>query len=621
MLETSPRRSAAFAGAVIAAFAVAACHRHAPHLSTIVHDGAWPSSKLAADAIAGVSNGELRQLLADHWEATMRWDPVYATTLGEHRYDDRLAMADAASLAQRHAERDELLERGRHIAGDRLDAKDRVTLALLTEELAANQASDRCVFEQWQVGAQGLFSELSYVTVAHQVTTPQSAAALIARMKQGPRVIRDTLANLRLGLGAGLVAPAESVRRAVQQLDDSLAQPPESWEMAKPAWTTAAEGATPWPAGERARLAAALRAVVRDELAPAFVELRDLLTHEILPKARPEKEGLAGLPGGDACYQAMIKVHIGLARTPAELHQLGLQEIQRTDRELAALGKKVLGTADLAATLVRLRTDPKLYFSSGPEMMAAAAAALARAKQAIPGFFGVLPKTDCVLREIPAHEAPYSTIAYYRRPNFDGTKPGEYFVNTYKPEVRPRYELEALTWHESIPGHHLQIAIAQELGALPAFRRLSGLTAFVEGWGLYSERLAEDMGLYTSDLDRLGKLSYDAWRASRLVVDTGVHAFGWTRAQAETFMREHTALTFTNISNEVDRYISTPGQALAYKVGQLEILRLRAKAEAELGSKFTLRDFHDVVLGAGAVTLPVLAERVEAWIQARRQRP
>jgi uncharacterized protein (DUF885 family) len=303
---------------------------------------------------------------------------------------------------------------------------------------------------------------------------------------------------------------------------------------------------------------------------------------------------------------------------PAELHALGLREIARTDAELAALGERVLGAPALAGTIAKLRGDPALYFRSREELLDAAQRALDRAKAALARYFAAVPKADCVMREIPAYEAPYATIAYYRQPHYDGSKPGEYFVNTYRPETRPRFELEALTWHESIPGHHLQIALAQELGAMPAFRKLDGSTAFVEGWALYTERLAEEMGLYTADLDRLGKLSYDAWRASRLVVDTGLHALGWSRAQAEAFMREHTALTEVNISNEVDRYIGWPGQALAYKVGQLEIGKLRAEAEAALGRAFDLRAFHAVVLGAGAVTLPVLGARVRAWIAGVR---
>jgi uncharacterized protein (DUF885 family) len=335
-----------------------------------------------------------------------------------------------------------------------------------------------------------------------------------------------------------------------------------------------------------------------------------------MPNARTEMGGLAALPDGEACYRASILFHVGLAMTPHALHELGLAEIARTDRELAVLGKRALGTSDLASTIARLRDDKALYFGSREELLAAAQRSLDRAKAAIPRFFSVLPKADCVMRETPDYEAPYSTIAYYRQPHYDGSKPGEYFVNTYKPETRPRFELEALTWHESVPGHHLQIAIAQELGELPAFRKLDGSTAFVEGWALYTERLAEEMGLYSTDLDRLGQVSYDAWRASRLVVDTGLHALGWTRARAEAFMAAHTALTPINISNEVDRYIGWPGQALAYKVGQLEILRLRADAEARLGARFDLASFHAVVLGAGAVTLPVLAGRVNAWVES-----
>jgi uncharacterized protein (DUF885 family) len=339
--------------------------------------------------------------------------------------------------------------------------------------------------------------------------------------------------------------------------------------------------------------------VVATQIRPALARLRAFLDGSVRPKARAGQEGLTGLPGGDACYRALITLHIGLPKTPDELHALGVAEIARTDREIAALGNKVLHTPDLAATIAKLRGDRALYFTSRDELLAAAQHALDRAKAAIPRFFSVLPKTDCVTREIAAYEAPYSTIAYYRGPHYDGSKPGEYFVNTYKPETRPRFELEALTWHESIPGHHLQIALAQEAGALPMFRRLGGSTAFIEGWALYTERLAEEMGLYSADLDRIGKLSYDAWRASRLVVDTGIHALGWTRAQAETYMREHTALTDVNISN---------------KVGQLEILKLRAEAEAKLGARFDLKGFHAAVLGAGAVTLPVLDDRVHAWM-------
>jgi uncharacterized protein (DUF885 family) len=573
------------------------------------------SSPLAADAVAGVGDPTLRQVIADHWEYLMRWSPTWATTLGDHRYDDRLAPRDAASIARRIAERDALLDRLVAVEGARLDTVDRVTHALLREQLEAERGVDRCAFWQWTVDSGGgsLFGELSYLVEAHTVTSPDDAANLIARMRQAERAIDDTIANLTLGLESGRVAAVEKVRRAIEQLDGELTRPVETWAMANPKWATA-PSPEPWPAGVRAKLATELVTVVAERVLPAVRRHRAFLAERVLPQARTGKEGLAGLADGDACYRATIAVHVGLPFAPAELHALGLAEISRTDAEIARLGNQLFGTLDLAATVAKLRSDRALYFDSREQILAVAQASLDRAKAALPRFFRVLPKTDCVMREIPEYEAPYTTIAYYRQPHYDGSKPGEYFVNTYRPETRPRFELEALTWHESIPGHHLQIALAQELGAMPAFRKLDGSTAFVEGWALYTERLSDEMGLYSSDLDRLGKLSYDAWRASRLVVDTGLHALGWTRAEAEQFMREHTALTETNISNEVDRYIGWPGQALAYKVGQLEIVKLRAEAERALGDRFDLRAFHDVVLGAGAVSLPVLGDRVRAWV-------
>ncbi len=571
-------------------------------------------SPLASDAVAGVSDPTLREVIADHWEHMMRWAPTWATTLGDHRYDDRLAPRDAASIAQAARERDVLLGRLTALDATRLDPSDRVTHALLAGKLAAEVGLDACKFHEWAVDSGGgsLLGELSYLVEAHTVKTPQDAANLIARLRQGRQLVDDTIGNLALGIAAQRVASAEKVRRAIDQLDGELAKPVESWAMSQPAWATVTDDG--WPAGERARLVAALREVVATQVADGVVALRDFLRDRVMPVARSTKEGLAGLEGGEACYRASIMSHVGLPMTSAELHALGRAEIARTDREIAALGKQLFKTADLASTINKLRDDRALYFSTREEILAAAQDALDRAKAAQARFFSVLPVTDCVMREIPAYEAPYSTIAYYRQPHYDGSKPGEYFVNTYKPETRPRFELEALTWHESIPGHHLQIALAQELGAMPAFRKLDGSTAYVEGWALYTERLAEEMGLYSSDLDRLGKLSYDAWRASRLVVDTGLHSLGWSRREAEAYMREHTALTEVNISNEVDRYIGWPGQALAYKVGQLEIVKLRADAEATLGARFDLKAFHAVVLGAGAVTLPVLGERVRAWV-------
>jgi uncharacterized protein (DUF885 family) len=318
--------------------------------------------------------------------------------------------------------------------------------------------------------------------------------------------------------------------------------------------------------------------------------------------------------GGEAAYLALARAHTTLDIDPEAVHRLGLELIERLDDELADLGAKVLGVHGLEATLHALRDDPGLRFTTADEVFAAAQDALARAEAAVPRWFGRLPRVGCEVVPMAMESAPHQTLAYYDWPALDGSRPGHYRINLYAPETRPRYEAQVLAFHEAVPGHHTQTAIAQELDDLPAFQRALGSDAFAEGWALYTERLADEMGLYATDLDRFGILSFDAWRASRLVVDTGMHALGWTRDEAIEFMTAHTALAANNIANEVDRYIAWPGQALAYKLGQLEILRLRAEAERRLGAAFDIRAFHDTILGSGAVGLRTLDGIVERWL-------
>ena len=512
----------------------------------------------------------------------MRWAPTYATTLGDHRYDDRLARRDAAAIAaDSRDERDALIVRLRRArSGDARRRPIAVTCKLLRGQLEASRGTDICRFDEWSVDAytSSPLAELSYLVESHIVTTPDDARNLISRLDAGrarrrrhdrelddrPRRWPRRVARNRSGARSrSSTASSRSRSRAVARHAEvdrragsrSVAEPDrarrELHASSTPRSSRADPAARPLPrraAAERPRRASRV--------------LRPAERRRVLPRRDRLPRRLAARTAGAARARARAR-----SRAPIS--------------ELAELGARVLGTTDLAATIAKLRTDRALYFATREEILAAAQTALDRAKAAIPRVSSRRcrrPIASCARRR--AYEAPFSTVAYYRQPHYDGSKPGEYFVNTYKPETRARFEMEALTWHESIPGHHLQIAIAQELGALPAFRKLDGSTAYVEGWALYTERLADEMGLYTSDLDRLGKRRFDAWRASRLVVDTGIHALGWTRAQAEAFMREHTALTEINISNEVDRYIGWPGQALAYKVGQLEIV---AAARARRG--------------------------------------
>ncbi len=557
-------------------------------------------------AATGITSPELAAIVREHWAWVLTEDPLFATRLGMHDYDDRLGDPSDAARQRSRGVRDALAARLAALAD--LDPADGLNRDLLLDELRAQAATDVCRFERWRASANdNPLARWGDLPRVHPLRDRRDAMRLAARYEAMGPAIDVEIALLREGLASGLVADAESIRRLVAMLDGQLLEPLDAWSLLEPLDRPTV------PEDARARL----RAAVEVGVVPALTRYRDLLAHELLPRARPDGQGGVGaLPSGSSCYEALIAHHTTLRLSADEIHALGLAEITRIDGELAALGKRALGSSDLAATLEALREDRSLYFATAEEVESAATEALARAKAAMPRYFGRLPQADCVVARVPGYKAAYTTVGYYEPAHADGSKPGEYFINVFDPHTRPRYEARVLAVHESIPGHHLQIAIAQELAELPAFRRHAGYSAFVEGWALYTERLADEMGLYETDLDRLGMLSFDAWRAARLVVDTGIHTQGWTRARAESFMREHTALAANNISNEVDRYVGWPGQALAYKIGQREILALRRMAEQTLGTRFELSAFHDAVLGAGAVTLPVLRRRVEAYIAA-----
>jgi len=585
----------------------------APHSAPSTPAPVVAAAPFDSGAHDGVVNPTLAALLDDHWEAALRDTPRFASDLGDRRYDALLANTFPDEHRRQAAQRVGFLARAKAIEPTTLSASDRLTWQLFTGQLTAERDLEVCKLPSWALlPRDNPITTLGWLAELRPLASEADIEALEARYRAFQPYVTGQVVSLREGARAGRFANAESTQRVLQMVRDQLAQPAEAWSA-----VTAVSFAPGAVSAERELNARASFALALDQRArPALMAYADFLEAEVLPHARGgAKEGLHALgPDGLACYDALIRYHTSLDVDAETLHQRGLDELERVHAELRVVGQRVYGTDDLPTIFERLRTDPALHFKDADAIEAKAQASLAKARAALPAWFGRLPKTECVVRRIPDHEAPYTTVAYYRPPAQDGSRPGEYRVNVYEPTTRPSHEAQVLAFHESIPGHHLQIAIGQELPAIPAFRRLADQTAFVEGWALYSERLADEMGLYDGDLDRLGMLAFDAWRAGRLVVDTGVHHDGWTRSQAVRFLHENTPLADNNIGNEVDRYISWPGQALAYKTGQLELLKLRAEAETALGDDFDVRAFHDVVLGSGAVTLPILDEQVRAWV-------
>ncbi len=546
--------------------------------------------------IANEKAGDLQQLADEYWTAWLERHPVAATSLGDRRHDARLT---DNSPAGRDAWRSQLDALERRLAGTNPDAEP-VTRAALAEALISDRS-----FLDAHLGAfsidpmDGPQVELLSIHSYQPIRSPVEADALLERWRAMPAYLDQAIENLTEGAAAGRIGVAMLCAKVTEQLDELLARPVADWPLMEPANTNP-------------DLRDGLLEIIGEQIRPAFERYRSVVVDELTPRARPDdRPGLSHIPGGAEAYTRLARAHTSLDLAPERVHATGLEEIRRIDAEFEELGERLLGTTSLDATLRALRGDPALHFTTRDEVAAVAEASLARANETIGDWFGRLPAARCEVVVTPANEEKHSTIAYYREPAADGSRPGQYYINTYAPETRPRYEAETLAFHESVPGHHLQIAIAQEVKHLPAFRRFNGSTAYIEGWGLYSERLSAEMGLLSGDMDRFGVLSFDAWRASRLVVDTGIHALGWTRQQAIDFMASHTALGENNIANEVDRYIAYPGQALAYKLGQMELLRLRAEARTRQGSAFDIKRFHDVVLGEGALPLPALRGVVE----------
>jgi uncharacterized protein (DUF885 family) len=559
-----------------------------------------------------MSSAQLRDLADRYWDARMVASPLFASFLGDHRYDDRADDLSADAEARQRDTWSQLLTEAEALDSTGFDETDDVTLQLLIRELRDFVTSiDLRLAELASDQMEGVHANLLVMAAQLRAPEPEHAAMAVIRIGALATMLDQAADRFREGLAAGRTPARINIERSLNQVDGYLASPLDQDPFAR------LQGPADWPGEDDWR--ADLRKAVSTELRPAFERYRAVLAGELLPVARPDEQpGLHWIGDGPELYRALIGLHTGLDLTAEDLHAIGMAEVtDQLPAQYRVVGRRAFGTDDLGEIFDHMLNDAELRYTSAEEILEHTQQCLEEAKAAIPDWFGILPQAPCMLTPIPDYLAKDAPAAYYTPPTPDGSRPGEYHVNLHEPTSKGRAETASVAFHEAIPGHHLQLAIATERTDLPAFRRLSwGHTAFVEGWALYTERLAEEMNLYRTDIDRLGMLASDSWRACRLVVDTGLHAMGWSRQQAVDFMTEHAPVSRDEILNEVDRYIGMPGQALAYKVGQREILRLRAAAEARLGHAFTLQGFHDVVLGAATVSLPVLAQRVEAWTGA-----
>ncbi|HJQ26363.1 MAG TPA: DUF885 domain-containing protein [Blastocatellia bacterium] len=558
---------------------------------------------------------KLHALFDEDWQWGLKQFPEMATLLGDDRYNDRLSDYSPEAIARNQAHEREMLDRIRKIDRAKLTGQDVISYDLFLRDKQLNVAGAHFPTELMPIdqmnGVQILFGQLVGSTPFRNAKDYENYLARLAAL---PRQIDQLIALMRRGIASGWVQPAVPLRSLPAQIEGQISDDPAS----SPAFAPFKQFPDAVAAADRARLQAAGKQAIHDSFTPAMRKLLGFVKTDYLPVAR-QSVGASSLPDGAAYYQYAIRRHTTTDLTAKAIHEMGVKEVARIRRDMEAIIRGVGFKGTFQEFLTFLRSDPRFYYTRAEDLVAGYALIAKRADGELPRFFAELPRNPYGIRVIPDYEAPAQTTAYYQ-PGASGVRAGVYMINTYKLDTRPRYEMEALTLHESVPGHHLQISRAQELAGLPEFRRNAGYTAYVEGWALYAESLGGEMGFYTDPYSKFGQLTYEMWRACRLVVDTGMHALGWSREQAINFMKDNTAKTENDIVVEVDRYIVWPGQALAYKLGELKIKELRARASQELGARFDVRRFHNAILDDGPLPLDVLDRRINDWIAAEKRK-
>ena len=553
---------------------------------------------------------KLHRLFDLAWQYDNAEHPELATSRGVAGYNNRWTDESLEAIERRKHETVSLGQALSAIDRRKVDAQDQVNYDLFRRDVDDDLAAQRFPRELLAItqlaGPQYLSSTLDIMPAR----TARDYQDIVARLDAVPQRMAQVEARLRRGVETGVVSPRVVLRDVAAQLDAQTPEDPLQAPLLK-AFAKLPEGVS-----EEARTDAVR--IYREKIVPAYRKLREYFVSAYLPHAR-ETVALSALPEGVDWYLERVRRETTTSLTPHEIHQLGLSEVKRIRGEMEKVLARVGFKGTLADFATFLRTDARFYFTDARELVREYRDIAKRIDPELTRLFGKLPRLPYGVVEIPAFSAPSQTTAYYRQGSPEAHRPGSYFVNTYKLDTRPKWEMEALTLHESVPGHHLQIAISQELTSVPEFRKTSRYVAFVEGWGLYAESHGPDLGMYQDPYSQFGQLTYEMWRAIRLVVDTGMHALGWSRDQAIDYFRQNSAKTEHDIVVEIDRYIVMPGQALAYKIGELKLKELRALASKELGAKFDVRTFHDAVLGSGALPLDVLEENVRAFIAQQRR--
>lgn len=554
----------------------------------------------------------LKQILDQVWDFELTEYPQLATDVGDPRGQDRLAKQSLADYQRRDQMRADFLERLLQIDPLTLPVSDRIDWDLVVRKLKSEREDYRLKLHLMPINnREGFHIGLPELPRVMNPDTVQDMRNYISRLNELPRFVDEQIALMDAGIEAGLVQPAIIMRDSAEQAGAHVVADPKQSLFYKNLESIDKLDKANWQQIEPDLLSA-----IKHSAIPSYAKFQTYLADTYVPACR-QNIAARTLPGGKAFYQSQIRKFTTLDLSPEELHQTGIRENARIRREMEQIRETVGFEGDLPAFIQHLRTDPTFYPKTAEQLMREVSYICKQVDGRLPTLFGKLPSTPYGIRKIPDYVAPQTTSAYYWPPSTDGTRAGFYYINTYNLSSRPLYQLEALSFHEAVPGHHLQLAIQAELKGLHPLRRQSYFSAFIEGWALYSERLGKEMGFYTDPYQDFGRLSMEAWRASRLVVDTGIHALGWTRQQAIDYMAENTALSRHNIVAEVDRYIGWPGQALAYKTGEIFIRKQRQRAEEALGERFDVRKFHDVVLQNGSIPLPLLQAQIDQYIDSQ----